>query len=199
MLTPVHRDRTPTRRQALQALSAGVSTAALSTGCGVRFGQPGDSQPAPGSEAGRRQADRDRAGRTRAASQADELAAALTGAADVLTEWRDRLLPLASQHQQHADALRAVSPRSGRDPATGTAPTGSSPSGSSRGPERTTGPTSAPRTLITQLRSLIKQLRGAAGQIDPDLPQVSPATARVLASVRASRLQQADLLARWAR
>lgn len=161
-----------TRRQVLTAV--GAVQAAVLTGCSLRVGQPVASRPNVPTV--------DDVARERAATLADELARWALAAARTRPALTDRLRTLAADHAAHAAALRIPADTSGRSSTTPSA----TPS---------TGTTSGSATL----GSLAAAERTAAAALDDDLPHTSPDTARLLASIRASRLMHADRLTEWGR
>ncbi len=167
-----------TRRQALAA--AGLAPVLgpillgpiLLAGCSLRVGQPFDvpgTTPPP---------TKDETARERGAGLADDLARTARSAADGLPALADRLLSLAAAHQAQATALRPPAPAGSDAPAV--VRSAGRPAGGGL------------------LGSLAARERAAATALADDLRTTSATTARLLASVRANWLVQAEQLTRWA-
>jgi hypothetical protein len=161
---------------------APVMTAALLGGCSLRVGQP-VHVPAT-----TRPPTKDESARERAARLADDLADDLTDAARASapgSDQADRLRDLAVNHRAQAAALR---------PAAGAGSTGARPGR----PTRRSSP-AGPGLPAGALGALATRERAAAAALAQDLMTTTPATSRLLASVRASCLVQVERLDRWAR
>lgn len=164
------RAASPTRRQLL-AVGLGAPLLGVA-GCSVRVGQPAvpPTSPAPGP---------DELARDRTAGAALALAADALATAAARPDAAALLGAVADQHRAHAQALRPSSTAS-------TTPTTSS----TTSPPGTTSP---PATLAV----LAQRERAAARAAQAELADVTPGTARLLASVAACRTLNAARLEQW--
>lgn len=170
----------PTRRSVLRGL-AGLGIGVLATGCTKA---PAADLPSP-----RREADRDRdvdlvvVSRALAASQ--DLARRYAATVAAFPELTAALAPLEIEHAAHIAALDTTPP-----PAAPPAPSRAASASSG-----TASPASSPVTPGEASAVLAAAERASAGARVADLLTCSPAVARLLASIAASQVTHAAVLA----
>jgi hypothetical protein len=167
------------RRAVLGAGLAGAGAAvALTSGCRLRVGEPAESphQAVPEPTA-------DELALGRADDRAGRLATLYAQAARLRPDLDAVLRQLAADHAAHGQALKALLVSS------------SSPTGTSS-PSATTSPTSPPLTATTLLSALGQAERSSIAAGLADLAAVTPAAARLLASIAACSSAHLTVLAR---
>lgn len=181
----------PTRRQLLGSSAYAAGALAATTGCGLRIDTGPAPAPAPLPPSP------DELARERAAAAADRLLSSTLALRLVRPDVGPQLTRIAAEHRAHAEALRPV-PAAAASP-TATTTSTSAPTGERSDPRPSptaTGSRSGdPAPDASDPVRLAAAERTAANAALTELSAVSPAAARLLASVAAARLVHADLLA----